>query len=315
MKNSISIYIPFFKGSAYLREAVESVRSQTNAHWTLHIMDDCGPEGDAVRVQVEALNDPRIQYTRHPKNLGMVGNWNSCLDHAQHSGAQYVTLLHDDDRLMPHYVELMLSQANKENQAALFFCGAKIIDLQGAPVFSFPDTIKKFIAPRAPEYALRGEPALAQLLKGCFIMCPTVCYNLSVLGARRFTEGFKQVQDLEFYLRVLLDGFSIAGTSQVAYEYRRHPNNATALQTTNLLRFEEEVGLYSEWAERLSSSGFELASAVARSKMIIKLNLLYCLLQDALRLRGIHFFHKLRFLFERVLFPPRGTHQHPRGIS
>jgi glycosyltransferase involved in cell wall biosynthesis len=302
MNKSVSIYIPFYRGGEYLREAVESVRKQTSPHWTLHIMDDCGPEGDAARAWVEGLGDLRISYFRHPKNLGMVGNWNSCLNHAAQAGAPLVTLLHDDDRLLPHYVELMLAQANKAPEAALFFCGAKIIDPTGKPVFSFPDVIKKFIAPRTTAYELHGEEALALLLKGCFIMCPTVCYNLPVVGTRRFSEGFKQVQDLEFYLRLLLDGLMLSGTAEVAYEYRRHPNNATAQQTASLLRFEEEVSLYSSWDATLSRAGLAAASGVARSKTIIKLNLLYCITRDLLSLSPARAATKARFLLGRVLF-------------
>ncbi|NBW83117.1 glycosyltransferase, partial [bacterium] len=236
MNKSLSIYIPFYRSGSYLKEAVESVQQQTNPHWTLNIMDDCGPEGETVCAWVEGLNDPRICYSRHRENLGMVGNWNSCLNHAQQNGAQFITLLHDDDRLLPNYVELMFAQVKLAPEAALYFCDASIIDNFGQPVFSFPDAFKKIIAPRASSYILQGEDALARLLKGCFIICPTVCYNLSVIGESRFAEGYKQVQDLEFYLRILFAGLSISGATELAYEYRRHPGNATALQTLNMLR-------------------------------------------------------------------------------
>lgn len=311
MSTAVSIYIPFYKGFAYLKEAVESVLAQTNPHWTLTVMDDCGPEGAPAKEWVESLSDSRISYYRHADNKGMVANWNACVDHAASRFAasietvpqpKLVTLLHDDDRLLPNYVDLMIAEYHALPSAALYFCGAEIIDNQGQSVFSVPDTIKKYIAPRASSFVLQGQSAFESLFSGCFIMCPTVCYNLTVLGTRRFALGFKQVQDLEFYARLLDDGLTLKGTNQIAYAYRRHASNATSIQTATLLRFEEEVSLYSTWAERLARRGFMQAASVARKKRIIILNLLYCILRD---LMGFYFAPataKIRFLITRILF-------------
>ena len=310
MNTGLSIYIPFFKGLRYLREAVESVRAQSNPNWTLVVMDDCGPDGTEACVWLKALNDPRISYIRHSENKGMVANWNACLDHAafdfakknsSQTQSQLVTLLHDDDRLLPNYVDLMLQEYTATPEAALYFCGAEIIDGAGKKVFSVPDAIKKLIAPAKPSFTLQGPAAFEALLAGCFIMCPTVCYNLAVIGERRFTLGLKQVQDLDFYLRLLADGLTLKGSSQKAYAYRRHSSNATAIQTQSLLRFREEVELYNTWAQRLTTLGFNRAATVAASKRIIVLNLLYCILRDLVSFSFAHAQTKTRFLLQNVL--------------
>ncbi len=313
MAAALTIYIPFYKGINQLKEAVNSVLHQHCPNWSLKIMDDCGPDGQEACNWIDSLKDSRITYKRNRHNLGMVGNWNACLDDALQCDAKLVTLLHDDDRLLPNYCDLMLQQAVEFPRAALYFCSAKIIDRQGKTAFSFPDYVKKFIAPKKSQYVLAGDASCAQLLKGCFIMCPTVCYNLFNLGTLRFTAGLKQVQDLEFYLRVLEAGHTMTGTTQIAYEYRRHTNNATAQQTANLIRFEEEVSLYSEWAILLGEVGFKKASSVAEHKTIIKLNLMFCLLQDALHLRFAAFQKKASFLFTRLVFSQTKTRTLPRS--
>lgn len=323
MASKISIYIPFFKGLRYLADAVDSVLAQSNPNWQLTIMDDCGPQSDAAYSWLSAKKDERIHYLRHPANKGMVGNWNSCLDHAAKEGFKeelarcngpLVTLLHDDDRLLPNYVELMLNENQIMPSAALYFCGADIINHSGQSSFSFPDVIKKFIAPKKEAFILEGGKGFEALLSGCFIMCPTVCYNLAIMGNSRFAEGFKQVQDLELYLRLLANGFKLKGLTQIAYAYRRHTNNATAIQTQTLLRFEEEVQLYDEWAERLLELGHHQAAAIARRKRIIFLNLIYCILKDTLSLSLNDARNKLQFLAKASSFisPPQrigGTQQ------
>ena len=45
--------------------------------------------------------------------------------------------------------------------------------------------VKRFLVPsRHRHVSLVGEQALTGLLRGNFIMCPTLCYRRSVLGAR-----------------------------------------------------------------------------------------------------------------------------------
>ena len=76
---------------------------------TLVIADDCGPETGVLEL-VARLNDPRITYVRNPKNLGLAGNWNRCLDAVT---SPLFTLLHADDELLPNYVETMLAAADR----------------------------------------------------------------------------------------------------------------------------------------------------------------------------------------------------------
>src|SRR2546423_1034940 len=70
----LTIAIPFYKGQAYLRLAIESVLRQSSSDWRLIVCDD-GPEPGTAEV-VAAFADPRIRYLKNERNLGMAGNWN-----------------------------------------------------------------------------------------------------------------------------------------------------------------------------------------------------------------------------------------------
>ena len=102
--------------------------------------------------------------------------------------------------------------------------------------------------------------------------------------------------DLEFTTRLLLEGETLVGLPEVAYAYRRHQANTTAGHTDSLLRFREEVDLYDELLGRLSHAGWGRAASVARAKLIIKLNLLYCAARDVTRCRLRQTWQKLTFL-------------------
>ena len=132
---------------------------------------------------------------------------------------------------------------------------------------------------------LRGEASLRILMAGNFIMCPTLCLRRSVIGSRRFSDRWHQVQDLEFTSRLLMEGECLVGSRRVGYAYRRHPGNATALQSESLLRFEEEFALFEGVAGRAREIGWERAARVAQRSSIVKLHLLYRTLRDLAALR------------------------------
>jgi len=277
----LTIAIPFYKGHAYLRAAIESVLRQTSAEWRLVVCDD-GPEVGTTEL-VASYADPRIRYLRNERNLGMAGNWNRCLDVAQ---TDLVNLLHNDDELLPNYVEVMLGAAREHPEAAAFFCRAKVIDANGKESFSFVDYVKRYLQPKGKgPLVLEGQSAVEALMHGDFIMCPTVCYRKSRLPAERFRAEWRMVLDLDFFTRILLDGGTMVGLPAVAYAYRRHAENATAAYTENLLRFEEESRLHDHVAAVARDRGWPSVARVAARKRVIKFHLLFRILQDVSRLR------------------------------
>jgi glycosyltransferase involved in cell wall biosynthesis len=280
-ENALTIAIPFYKGHAYLRAAIQSVLRQTSPNWQLVVCDD-GPE-PGTRELVESFADPRIRYLKNDKNLGMAGNWNRCLDVAD---TDLVNLLHNDDELLPNYVELMLAAGRQFPDAAAFFCKAKVIDAAGRPSFSVVDYVKRFLEPKSDgPLVLEGRSAVAALMRGDFIMCPTVCYRRSRLPAERFRPDWRMVLDLDFFTRILLSGGTMVGLPAVAYAYRRHPENATTAYTESLLRFEEESRLHDHIAAEADRRGWPDVARVAARKGVIKAHLLFRMAQDVGRLR------------------------------
>lgn len=275
------VAIPFHRNLDYLREAVASVVAQTDPEWRLWIQDDSGAGGSATELQalVASFDDPRIHCESNPRNLGMVANWNRCLDRAD---TPLVTLLHADDRLLPDYVATMRPLADRYPDAVAAYCGARIIGPTGAPAFSLADAVKGFLVPkRGGLSVLAGEAGATALMRGNFIMCPTLCFRRRRLGERRFDPAFTQVQDLELTVRLLMEGETIVGSSRIGYAYRRHPDSATWVQSESRLRFDEEFRLFDEIAARADALGWRSTARVSRHKRVVKLHLLYRALRAA----------------------------------
>jgi glycosyltransferase involved in cell wall biosynthesis len=294
----ITFAIPFYSDLSFLEQAVESVLAQSLTDWELVISDDHSVEDGAAAI-ASRHPDARIRCVRNPETVGMAGNWNRCLDLAR---TDLVTILHSDDRLLPDYAALMVAAAERDREATAFFCDAVVIDAAGATIVSAPELYKRLLVPRGQEpFRVHGEDGLARLMKGDFIMCPSLCYRRERLGELRFSHQWKMVLDLDLESALLLRGDTLVGLREKAYAYRRHAANSSLKYTHDLLRFREEVAIFRTIDERARARGWRQAAGVASRRRIIRLNLLYHVLRDMLTLRLRGAASKTRFLVEELL--------------
>jgi glycosyltransferase involved in cell wall biosynthesis len=292
----LAFAVPYYSGLDYLREALASAQAQRDPDWKLVVVDDSSDKRGA-RELVESLGDARVSYQANPGTLGMVACWNRCLDVA---GGELVTLLHADDRLLPEYVGRTKELAAAHPEAAALFCAAETIDAAGASRFSLQDDIKRLLVPRGGrDVLLRGEAGVHALMRGNFVVCPTLSWRRARLGERRFDPRWRQVQDLELLTRLLFEGETLVGSRAAHYAYRRHEANTTAQQTASLLRFEEEFAVFDLIASRAESLGWKRAARVSRRKTILRLHLGWRTLGELARLRPAAAGRTLRYLFKR----------------
>lgn len=272
----ITFSIPFYKGAGFLERALRSILAQRDPRWEAIVCDD-GPE-PGIDALVASLGDARIRYVRNATNIGMSANFNQCLERAE---TELVTIVHNDDELMPTYCETMLGAAERYPHAAALFCRVMIIDAHGRPIWSVPDLVKDYLfnPSRTEDIVVAGEPGIYALLKGNFISCPTLCFRKPILAARRFAD-YKFVLDWDLTTQLLLDGDTLVGVPQRCYRYRRHEAAATSQYTRNQLRFREESDYYDRMTVECSRRGWERCARLARAKPITKLNLAYQALRD-----------------------------------
>lgn len=92
---TFSVVVPcYHTEERHLREMMDSVRSQTYAHWELILAD--ATEDDSVERVIRTVEDSRIRYVKLEKNAGIAENTNRGIKLAEGS---YVGLLDHDDLL------------------------------------------------------------------------------------------------------------------------------------------------------------------------------------------------------------------------
>jgi glycosyltransferase involved in cell wall biosynthesis len=109
MNPLISVLMPAYKTQPHhLREAIDSILTQTYYNFELLILDDC-PEDKTVEEVVKSYSDERIKYFRNEKNLGIAETRNRLMDISFKSTSEFIAIADHDDIQLPTRFEKMIN--------------------------------------------------------------------------------------------------------------------------------------------------------------------------------------------------------------
>jgi glycosyltransferase involved in cell wall biosynthesis len=275
---TVDVLMPYYGDPELLRAAVRSVLAQHDPHWRLTVVDDSGAD---IRDWFAELADDRVRYLRNPRNLGVTGNFNRCLELVEH---ELVVLMGCDDLLLPDYVGTVRSAHQAVPEAGIIQPGVLLIDAAGKPVRTLVDEAKRRIyAPSVRgRRLLGGEDLAVSLLRGDWLYFPSLCWTSAAITSVRFRDDLRVIQDLALLIELVRDGQRLLVDDTVCFQYRRHgasTSSATALAGS---RFTEAERYFLEAAESMRAHGWHRAARVARRHLSSRLFAL-TLLPGALR--------------------------------
>jgi glycosyltransferase involved in cell wall biosynthesis len=268
MSESIGIAIPFYSGVGFLAEALHSLLQQRDEAWVAVVVDDASPESGAEEL-VASLDDSRVGYVRNEVNLGLAANFNRCLEV---TGCDVVTIFHADDLLLADYVSVVRAAAESVPAAACVAPLAVAIDGSGQRIDTMVDRMKRLLWPRGQRVLLEGDRGLARMMHGQFVYCPAIAYRPHLLPEVKFDTAWRQVMDLDLYVRLLLQGGTILLDRTPVYAYRRHAGTTTTKNAAEFVRLGEETALARRTADEAARRGWRRTRRAARIRWSIRLN-------------------------------------------
>jgi glycosyltransferase involved in cell wall biosynthesis len=108
-KTKVSIGIPTYNGEKYIKQAIESVLSQTYTNFELIISDNASTDLTPLICRDYEKKDKRVIYIQHEKNRGWGFNFPFVLENAK---SDYFVWLADDDYWEPTFLEKNISILN-----------------------------------------------------------------------------------------------------------------------------------------------------------------------------------------------------------
>lgn len=217
-----SVMIPTYNCAHYLEETLQSVLQQDPGPEAMQIMvvDDHSTKDDSERV-VRTLAGPRVEFIRQPRNLGVVGNLNDCL---QRTRGQLVHLLHGDDLVRPGFYQQMSQVFTDNPQIGAAFCRHIYIDSAG--------TWQSLTPPNPP---ISGVLADAPRFLGSEqrIMTPSIVARRTTYEALGgFDRRLHVAEDWEMWMRIACN-FPVYYLRDPLACYRIHQQSNTGRNISN----------------------------------------------------------------------------------
>lgn len=231
----ISICIPVYNGQHYLKECLDSCLFQQYDHYELVICDDGSQDESPSIISTYAQQHKKIRYFRNEKNLGLVGNWNRCIELAE---GEWIKFVFQDDYITRDCLKefaaaigpdsvLLLSERNfilpdkpSQEEIEYYTHGVRTLTNTGRGIqhnYSAGSLARISVQNMCMNFI--GEPSLSLFRKDL----------VTKLGY--FNPVLKQICDLEFLLRVG-SNYGLTYIPKKLCAFRIHADSTTSMNVS-----------------------------------------------------------------------------------
>jgi GT2 family glycosyltransferase len=232
----VSIAIPTYQGEQYLSETLSCAISQTYPNIEILISDDGSTDTTLEIAQEFQEKSPfNFKILEHPR-LGMVENWNYCLETAE---GKYIKFLFQDDLILPNCLEKMVNLAEQDPELGLVFSPRDLLLVPEAEndaicmfIYQECDNLHKSWSklqciqsgddllndPKLLENPMNkiGEPSTVLMRKEIF----------KKVGM--FDPNLRQIVDVDMWLRIM-GAYKIGFIEEPLSSFRIHPKQQSSL--------------------------------------------------------------------------------------
>ena len=200
--------MPVYKTAPYLREAMDSMLSQTFTDFELIVLDDCSP--DNAEEILDSYTDPRIVRYKGEKNAGLSNVLNVGIGMAR---GKYIARMDSDDLSMPERLQIQVDYLEAHPDIDLVSVGMQL--------FGAKDEV--WLREQDPE-----KVKIIALFHSPILHASSMWRRDSFeKHGLRFRQEMVPAEDYDLWTRALVEGLRLVNLRQVLYKYRIHPEQAT----------------------------------------------------------------------------------------
>lgn len=207
----ITTFITTYQRPKLLRRALTSVLSQTYPYFQVLVSDNASGDETAAVVREFAQTEGRVKYHCHPKNIGMIGNYEFCLSKVE---TPLFSFLSDDDFLLPCFYETMIKDIERFPDAGFYAASVLIKSPRGRTVRVPIDAWS-----RAGVFA--PQEALKELVRN-FPVPVCVLFHKRVVDQISIDRDNPLVWDCDYLLHVAIR-FPVVVSKQRCGIFQQHP--------------------------------------------------------------------------------------------
>lgn len=224
--SKMTAFIITYNRLSMLKLTLKSILEQTYNEFEICILDNCSDDG--TQSYIQELDNPKIRYVRHDKNLGGAGNTNYAFEHCQ---TEYFAVFHDDDILHSDLIEKEISYMDKHPGCTAVSCLANNINEKG-------ERTRTIDAAKYQGRVYKGNEFFKEYLhhQATFTF-PATIYRTSFFK----TTGIKIVKeagpcaDVVLYMDIERNGGTLSEIPQVLIDYRIYTEQDSSLHLESML--------------------------------------------------------------------------------
>lgn len=219
--------------------AIKSVLNQSYQAFEIIIVDNASTDGTVAWAEELAASNDKVRLFKNGKNIGLVGNFNACLQYAR---GTYIKFLCADDLLMPSCLEKMVQALDDDPSVTLVAGGRQIINETGEELGRqhYSKT----------EATLYGTAVIDRCLFGTnYIGEPSAVMFRKQDARRGFRADFTHLMDMEMWFHLLEKG-TMVNLPEPLCAIRRHSNQMTVQSMKSGALVEDNVRLFEEYGTK-----------------------------------------------------------------
>ncbi len=204
----ISIVLPTYNGSKFIRTSLDSCLAQTFTDFELIIVNDCSTDNTAAIIEEYAARDSRIKVIHNVSNKKLPLSLNTGFDIAK---GKYHTWTSDDNYYTPNALQVLFEILEKNENTGFVYTDYNIIDDEGNVTGkrTFGDINQNFTNFQGCSACFLYKAEIYDLNKG---------YNPSAF----------LIEDYDFFVRAFLQAPVLYINRYDLYFYREHASSLTA---------------------------------------------------------------------------------------
>lgn len=227
----ISVLLPLFNGQKYLEDALDSLLSQSFEDFEIIVCDDNSSDESFQTATEFASRDNRVKLVKNKTRLGLFANYNRCMDLAS---GKFIKPFAQDDLLHPDNLSECFKVLEENPTVSLVSVSRRRLSSEG-------ELINDRHLPGSSNIVDEGLPVTgSEVIHRClfplinYIGEPScVMFRRSAAGVG-FDENFYHLGDLEYWLRILLEGDYFYLPEHLTY-FRNHLGSASTTNSQHLL--------------------------------------------------------------------------------
>jgi glycosyltransferase involved in cell wall biosynthesis len=212
MNPKVSVIMPVYNASSFLRASLNSILEQTFTDFELLIINDASVD-DSLQI-IQSYSDERIRVINNHFNEGVISSLNKGLALAK---GEYVARMDADDICMSGRFAKQVSYLNDHPEVAVLSTKLVLINEKGEEIGYWQEDV----------LADSAEKIKSMLPEINCIGHPTIMMRSKIVSPFGYNPDLKFSEDWGLWLVLLAENYTIDKLNEVLLKYRVHDQSVT----------------------------------------------------------------------------------------